>query len=107
MVKLILLFTHPEDKEAFADGYVKNLALLEKMPGILRRQANFVRGGPGGASPYYRVLEFYFENFEALDTALTSEAGTVAGRDLMNYAGENVQLLFVDVFEDNTPLPIE
>ena len=103
MVKLVLLFKKPDDEDAFEARYNKNLALLEKMPGITRRQANVVLGSPAGTSPYYRILEFYFDDFYTLDAAITSEAGRAAGGDLMQYAGKLVELIFVDVFEDNTP----
>lgn len=104
VVKLVLLFKHPRDEDAFEEGYVRTLPLLEKMPGILRRQANTVLGGPFGASPYYRILEFYFDSYEIMDAAMTSPQGAAAGRALMEYAGNIVDLIFVDVFEDNTPL---
>lgn len=103
MVKLMILYKKPDYIPDFETNYTANLALLEKMPGILRRQANMVLGGPGGHSPYYRCLEFYFEDFNALDAALRSDAGVEAGQDLMRYTGNLVELIFVDVFEDATP----
>lgn len=103
MVKLVLLFKKPADETAFEEGYADNLALLERLPGIIRRQANMVLGGPGGASPYYRILELYFNDFAALDAALTSPEGQEAGADLIKYAGDVVELIFVDVFEDGAP----
>jgi uncharacterized protein (TIGR02118 family) len=103
MVKLVLLFKKPADESAFEEGYADNLALLERMPNIIRQQANMVLGSPGGVSPYYRILEFYFEDFDKLDAAITSPQGVEAGRDLMKYAGGIVELVFVDVFEDGAP----
>jgi uncharacterized protein (TIGR02118 family) len=102
VVKLVLLYKRPSDVDAFEQYYALNLSMLEQMPGILRRQANMVLGGPGGSN-YYRILEFYFDNFEALDAAMTSSQGVAAGKALMKYAGDLVELMFVDVFEDNTP----
>lgn len=104
MVKLLIIFRHPQDEARFEEQYVQVLASLEKMPGIQRRQANIVRGAPGGKSPYYRILEFYFSNFEALDAALTSDAGTNAGHKLMSAFSDVAELHFVDVFEDDTPV---
>lgn len=104
MVKLIILYKQPPNQAEFEARYADNLALLEKMPGIVRRQANMVRGGPAGESPYYRILEFYFESAEALDAAMTSDEGQLAGRKLMQYAADFVELVFTDVFEDNTAL---
>lgn len=107
MVKLVILFKHPEDEDTFERHYARNLVLLEKMPGIVRRQANMVLGGPAGKSPYYRILEFYFEDFDALDAALTSKVGDAAGKQLMRTVGSLVELVFVDVFEDDTPVSPE
>jgi len=101
MVKLVLLFKKPTDENAFEEAYNRSLAMLEQMPNILRRQANMVLGGPTGASPYYRILELYFQDFEMLDAALTTPQGTEAGQYLMSFAAELVELIFVDVFEDN------
>ncbi|NJL94616.1 MAG: EthD family reductase [Anaerolineae bacterium] len=103
MVKLTILFKHPADEAAFEEAYSANLHLLEALPGIIRRQANMVQGGPRGKSSYYRILELYFQDFAALDAALTSEAGQAAGRALMSFAGDVVELLFVDVFEAWNP----
>jgi uncharacterized protein (TIGR02118 family) len=100
MVKLVIMYKHPTDEDAFEQGYVKSLASLEKMPGIIRQQANIVLGNPEGRSPYYRILELYFDSYENLDSALRSEEGVAAGRLLMELAGDLVELLFVDVFED-------
>ena len=103
MVKLLILFKKPSDENAFEASYVEVLTALEQMPNLLRRQANMVLGGPGGKSPYYRMLELYFDNFEDLDTAMTSSAGVKAGQQLMGQLGQLTELVFVDVFEDNTP----
>lgn len=103
MVKLLLLFKRPTNETTFETHYVENLALLERLPGIIRRQANMVLGSPMGTSSYYRMLELYFKSFEALDAALTSEAGVAAGSHLMQTVGDLVELVFVDVFEDDTP----
>ena len=100
MVKFVLLFKTPPDENAFEEGYNANLAQLEKMPGIQRRQANMILPGPGGDSTYYRALEFYFENTEALDKAMLSPEGKEAGQSLISYAGDQVELFFMDVFEE-------
>lgn len=100
MVKLVILYKKPADEAAFEEGYADNLALLERLPKLVRRQANMVLGSPRGSSPYYRILELYFEDFETMDAAMTSKQGAEAGRDLIKYAGDLVELVFVDVFED-------
>jgi uncharacterized protein (TIGR02118 family) len=101
MVKLMMLFKHPPNETKFEDDYVQALAYFEKMAGIQRQQANMVFGSPQGRSPYYRVLELYFDSYEALDKALVSPEGQAAGQYLMSYAENLVEVLFVDVLEEN------
>lgn len=100
MVKLTLLFQRPPDEAAFETRYNQNLALVERLPGMRRRQAGLVLGSPGGKSPYYRILEVYFDNLETLDQALISAEGRAAGSDLINFAGHTVEIFFSEVFED-------
>lgn len=99
MVKLTILYRQPADEATFETRYNENLALLEKMPNIKRRQACMVLGGPGGKSPYHRILEFYFDDNEQLDNAMLSAEGRAAGSDLMQFA-PNAELVFAEVFED-------
>jgi len=100
MVKLSILFHQPDNIPEFETGYNQSLALLEKMPGLKRRQACLVFGSPAGRSPYYRILELYFEDGAALDEALRSEPGQAAGATLMSFAGKGSELFFSEVFED-------
>jgi len=100
MVKLVILYHQPADLQTFENRYNSNLALLEQMQGIRKRQAGVILGTPTGQTPIYRTLELYFDDFEALDKAMLSEEGRAAGHDLMQFAGRETQLLFVEVFED-------
>jgi len=99
MVKLTILFHRPADETVLETHYNQNLALMEKMPNIKRRQACMVLGNPAGKSPFYRILEFYFDSYELLDKALLSPEGRAAGADLMQFA-RDAELIFADVFED-------
>jgi prolyl-tRNA editing enzyme YbaK/EbsC (Cys-tRNA(Pro) deacylase) len=63
-------------------------------------------GGPSGDSPFYRVLELVFPTFDLLDAALTSPEGVAAGKDLMDYAGDVVELLFVEASDELTDKPL-
>lgn len=99
MVKLAILYKQPASAPAFELNYNQNLALMERMPGIRRRQACTVFGSPGGPSRFYRILELYFDDNDALDHALRSPEGQAAGADLMRFA-PNAELVFADVYED-------
>ena len=99
MVKLIILFPRPGDEASFETHYNQNLALMEQLPGVRRRQACMVLGNPAGNSPYYRILELYFDDYAELDKALLSPEGRAAGADLMHFS-RTAELIFAEVFEE-------
>ncbi len=106
MVKLVLLFKQAAVNTNFDLRFRRNQALLKKMPGAKRLQESKVLGSPGGDAAYRWILEVFFEDFAALDAALTSPEGVAAGKDLMAFAGEDVELLFVESVEAVAPKPL-
>jgi uncharacterized protein (TIGR02118 family) len=106
MVKLVLLFKQVAVDANFDLHFRRNQTLLGKMPGVIRLQENKVLGGPAGETTYQWILEVFFEDFAALDAALMSPEGVTAGKDLMAFAGENVELLFVEAVEAAAPKPL-
>lgn len=108
MIKFMILFGPPEDAERFENVYQDFLALVERMPNILRRQVAHVTGSPQGAPEIYRILELYFESTETQTQALMSDAGQEAGQELHCLPTDSFQLLFTDVYEEaggSTPQP--
>src|SRR3954468_2233903 len=99
MVKLQILYRQSDNEAAFEANYERNLALMEQLPGITRRQACVVLGNPSGKSPYARILELYFADYETMDRALFSPQGRAAGADLMQFA-RDAELIFAEVFEE-------
>ncbi len=95
MVTLIALYRHPDNVEEFMRHYNDiHMPLVRKMPGIQRVQLiQFTRQADGAHSPYLMMAEMDFLNDEALQTALVSEAGRQAGRDLANFAKDIFTLL--------------
>lgn len=104
MIKLVILFKQSVYDGTFDLRYARNLALLGKMPGVEGVTEGQVIGGPGGPAAYRRVLELGFASFEALDAALRSPEGVAAGKDLMDFAGKDAELLFVEVVEEPSPV---
>lgn len=102
MTKLLLLFKHPSKPAEFESRYRHNLDLLRRMPGILAVEENEVVGSPTGQTAYARFLEITFADFAALDAALTSPEGNAAGADLMSFAAQDVELLFVETANEKT-----
>lgn len=108
MIKFMILFRAPEEAERFENIYQDFLALVERMPNILRRQVVHVTGSPQGAPEIYRILELYFESTETQTEALMSTGGQEAGKELHRLPADSFQLLFADVYEEDggsTPQP--
>ena len=100
MIKFMILFGQPEDAESFENVYQDFLALVERMPHILRRQVVHITGSPQGTPEFYRVLEIYFESTETQQEALMSDVGQEAGAELARLPDGSMQLLFADVYEE-------
>ena len=108
MIKFMILFGQPEDAESFENVYQDFLALVERMPNILRRQVAHVTGSPQGMPEIYRILELYFESTALQTEALLSSVGQEAGAELARLPKDSYQLLLTDVYEEaggSTPHP--
>jgi uncharacterized protein (TIGR02118 family) len=95
MIKLTVLYGQPADAAAFED-YYKNIhtPIAAKMSGYERVEfTKFIDGSEGQKAAHYRMAEFWFKNFEALQATMNSPAGQAAGADLGNFATGGVQLL--------------
>jgi uncharacterized protein (TIGR02118 family) len=109
MIKFMILFHQPADIETFENVYQDFLALVERLPNILRRQVVHVTGSPQGTPKYYRILEIYFDDLTAQQEALMSPVGQEAGKELGRLPQGAVDLLFADVYEEDggsTPQPV-
>jgi len=100
MPKLIVLYPPPADTEVFERRYrlEHGPMVLEKMPGLKKFVASRVLGAPGGAPPYVRVAELYFDSLESLDAARMSPGGqaTVAHAMEISTGGPPVVLIAED-----------
>jgi uncharacterized protein (TIGR02118 family) len=95
MVKMIALYKHPENKEAFDEHYFNvHAPITEKIPGLRKMEVTKVVGSPmGGEGEYYLMCEMYYDDHEALKQGMRSVEGKASGKDLMGFAGELVTLM--------------
>lgn len=100
MIKFMVLFRQPDKAERFENTYQDFLALVERMPNILRRQVVHVTGSPGGVAEFYRILELYFESLDKQTEALMSDEGQEAGAELYRLPKDSFELLYADVYEE-------
>ena len=82
MVKLTVLYGHPDDPEAFEEYYAKtHMPMVPKIPNLLRYEAARVVGtSDGGEPPYYRIFEGYFEDMESLQAGMSTPEGQAPRR---------------------------
>src|SRR5690242_15417403 len=86
MVKLIALYTRPDDVAAFEQHYNEvHLPLIRQVPGLRKLVANTVWGTPRGEPAYYKIAEMWFDDRAAFDTAMASPENRAAGKDLMSF----------------------
>ena len=98
MVKLIALYSKPDDIAAFEKHYKEiHAPLAKKMPGLRRMEVSHMTGSPGGEAKFYMMAELYFDNKEAMMAALGSPEGKAAAKDVMGFAGKILHMMFANV----------
>jgi len=101
MVKFIIIFYQPDSVMKFENMYNDLLALIERMPGITRRQVVNVLGTPTGPASTYRILEVYFEDEAQMRAALMSPRGQEAGAELTTrFPRGSYEMLYAQVYEE-------
>jgi uncharacterized protein (TIGR02118 family) len=88
MLKVTVLYGHPDDAAAFEAHYNdRHLPLAAKMPHVQRFEASKVVGTPDGSEPpYYRLAELWFESQEDLQMAMGSDEGRATVEDIGAFA---------------------
>ncbi len=92
MVKLTVLYGHPDDPDAFEDYYANTyMPMVREIPDLLRYEAAKAVATSDGsedrsAPPYYRTFEGYFEDVGRLQSGMSSSEGQAASADIPNFA---------------------
>jgi uncharacterized protein (TIGR02118 family) len=88
MVKLTVLYGHPDDPAAFEEYYANtHMPMVPKIPNLLRYEAAKIVATPDGSEPaYYRIFEGYFEDMEQLQSGMSTPEGQAPPADLPNFA---------------------
>jgi uncharacterized protein (TIGR02118 family) len=99
MVKLTVLYGHPDDPDAFEEYYADtHMPLVDKIPNLQRYEAARIVATPDGSEPpYYRIFEGYFEDMEQLQGGMSSEEGQAAVADIENFATGGVTIFISEV----------
>jgi uncharacterized protein (TIGR02118 family) len=98
-VKLVVLYTQPDDDDAFDKHYLAvHGPLVDQVPGLDRwESARIVAAPDGGEQTYHRVAELYFADLPALQAALGSDQGKATATDYQQIAPPGSRMFIADV----------
>ena len=97
MVRLIALYSHPEDPASFDAHYREvHAPIVQRYPNLVSMRLTKADGVGGRPAAYYLMAEMSFASRADLDDALASDAGRESGRDLRNFAQAGVTLFVAD-----------
>jgi uncharacterized protein (TIGR02118 family) len=96
-VKLVVLYTRPENPEEFERHYTEqHVPLVHKVPGLQQFEAGrFVAAGDNGELNYYRIAELTFADQDALQAGLASDEGKATGADFAEIAAPGSRLFVI------------
>jgi uncharacterized protein (TIGR02118 family) len=99
MVKLRVLYGHPDDPEAFEEYYANtHMPLVDKMPNLQSYEAARIVATPDGSEPpYYRIFERYFEDMEQMQNSLATPEGQAAPADIPNFATGGATIFICEI----------
>lgn len=98
-IKLVVLYTQPDDADAFDEHYLSQHGpLVDKIPGLERWEgALFSAPADGGERPYHRIAELYFTDEDAMQAALASDEGKATAGDYQRIAPPGSRMLVARV----------
>jgi len=96
MVRLIALYPHPDDTDAFMQYFEEtHLPLTRQLPGLIDLRYGRAVSLTGEPAPHFLTGEMDFSDESALFSALTSDAGQAVVADVPNYSPRGVELHYI------------
>jgi uncharacterized protein (TIGR02118 family) len=97
VVRLIALYSQPDDPAAFDSHYRDvHAPIVRRYPKLRDVRLTKADGLGGRPAAFYLMAEMSFDSRADLDEALASEAGRESGRDLRTFAQAGVTLFVAD-----------
>ena len=99
-VKLVVLYTQPDDPAAFEEHYLGvHMPLVAALPGLQRAEAGLLTAAlDGGGQTFYRLTELFFADHGAMNAALGSPEGQATAADFQKIAPTGSRM-FVQVLD--------
>jgi uncharacterized protein (TIGR02118 family) len=87
-IKLVVMYTQPEDPAAFDQHYFgTHMPLVQQMPGLDRTDtARVVTALDGGEATFYRITNLYFADNDAMAASFGSAEGQATAADYQGIA---------------------
>ncbi len=105
MVKVLVLFGTPIDRESFDQHFTDNhRPLILKLPNLQRFVVNRIAGAATGDSPFSLIAELHFASEEAMQEGLNSQAGQAMAADYSRFASNGVTVLFSHAVAESVDL---
>jgi uncharacterized protein (TIGR02118 family) len=105
MARIVALHQLPPEPEAWLKYYRDvHVPIVQKIPGVRNiRWGNVVRSSDGSPAPCWLISDVYFDNMDALETALASPEMAEAFEDVSKFVlPGNVKIMFCEA-EDTPP----
>jgi uncharacterized protein (TIGR02118 family) len=100
-VKLVVMYTQPDDPAAFDEHYLGvHAPLVHKIPGLQRFESGKVTAVlDGGEQTYHRIAELYFADQAAMDAGFGSGEGAATAAHYGQIAPPGSRM-FVELLDD-------
>jgi len=101
MVRLLVLYGHPTDPDAFDKYYEeRHIPIAKKMKGLKKWTVGKVQAKPSEERPpYYYVADLFMQSREEFEQLLATPEGQAAVADVPNYATGGVTFLYTEIEE--------
>ncbi len=101
MIRLLVLYGHPKDPEAFDRYYEEiHIPLAKRLKGLKKWTIGKAVGSPGGGPPaYYFIADLYADSREAIEAILASPEGQAAVADVPKFASGGVTFVYTEIEE--------
>jgi uncharacterized protein (TIGR02118 family) len=93
---LTVIYPQPDDTEAFKSYYEdKHLPLVRRLPGLRSMHHAFPEAM--GPAQVFCIFQAYFDDAQAFEAAMTSDAGREVAGDVPNYSPKGAQVFHFPV----------
>jgi uncharacterized protein (TIGR02118 family) len=98
--KITVIYDNPRDAGVFEAGYQDQVALARKTPGVQKVEgAKVWPKEDGSATPAYRLLDLYFEDYQAASAAVTTAEASAFLSNVFELATGGLRIVFAEIEE--------